>query len=377
MGYLDSLGVRRIINADATLTRLGGSLMPREVLDAMLDASCCWVDLPDLQRRVGARIAELTHNEACFVTSGAAAGLTLLTAACVAGNDPALIQRLPDVSVPGMKGEVIVHRNQRIGYDYAVRQVGVKLIEIGNATTTHAWELERAITAQTAAVLWFQGWMVRSGDLPLARVIEIATARGVPVIVDAAAQLPPVENLWKFTQMGAAAVVFSGGKELRGPQSSGLVVGRRDLIALLPYLSSPNPHIGRPMKVGKEELVGVLAAVERYLQLDHAARLDYCEETVADWAAALNRVPGVQAVRSWPNEAGQPVPRVHVAFEAARFTSDDVVRALWAGDPAIAVSAAEDNAIYLNPMTLEPGEEAIVLRRMIEVLRGPATIGSA
>jgi L-seryl-tRNA(Ser) seleniumtransferase len=373
MGIHERLGARKIINADATLTRLGGSLMPKEVLDAMLDAAQSWVDLPDFQRRISERIAQLTHNEACFICSGAAAGLTLATAACVTGNDPYLIQQLPNTNLPGMKGEVIVHRNQRIGYDYAVRQVGVKLIEIGNATTTHPWELERAINNKTAAIFWFQGWMVRPGDLPLAHVIEVANQHGVPVIVDAAAQLPPVENLWKFTQMGATAAIFSGGKDLRGPQSTGLMLGKKALLDLIPLHAPPNPHIGRPMKVGKEEMAGVLAAVERYLKLDHELRLEYCEETVADWNGALNMLPGVQATRGWPNEAGQPLPRSHVQLDPARYQRDAVVKAMLNGDPPVTIASGQHNDVLLNPMTLEPGEETIVLKRLMEVLRVRAT----
>ena len=369
MGIHEQLGARKIINAEATLTRLGGSLMPKEVLTAMLDAAQSWVDLPDFQRRISERIAHLTHNEACFISSGAAAGLTLATAACVAGNDPYLIQQLPNTMVPGMKNEVIVHRNQRIGYDYAVRQVGIKLIEIGNATVTHAWELERTINQKTAAILWFQGWMVRPGDLPLAQVIDIANQHGVPVIVDAAAQLPPVENLWKFTQMGASMAIFSGGKDLRGPQSTGLMLGKKSLLDLVPMLASPNAHIGRPMKVGKEEMAGVLAAVERYLKLDHELRLEYCEETVADWNGMLNTLPGVQASRGWPNEAGQPLPRSHVHLDPARYKRDAVVQAMFNGDPPVTIASGHENDVLLNPMTLEPGEETIVLKRLVEVLK--------
>jgi L-seryl-tRNA(Ser) seleniumtransferase len=370
MGIHEQLGARKIINAEATLTRLGGSLMPREVLDAMLDAAQSWVDLPDFQRRVSNRIAQLTRNEACFVSSGAAAGLTLATAACATGNDPYLIQQLPNTNVPGIKSEVIVHRNQRIGYDYAVRQVGIKLVEIGNATVTHPWELERAINEKTAAIVWFQGWMVRDGDLPLAHVIEVANQHGVPVIVDAAAQLPPVENLWRFTEMGATVAIFSGGKDLRGPQSTGLMLGKKAFLDLIPLHASPNAHMGRPMKVGKEELAGALAAVERYLKLDHEMRLEYCEETVADWNGVLNTLPGVQATRGWPNEAGQPLPRSHVHLDPARYKREAVVKAMFEGDPPVTIALGHQNDVLLNPMTLEPGEETIVLRRLVEVLRG-------
>ncbi len=362
------LGVRPVINAYATLTRLGGSLMPPEVLSAMAEAARCFVDLDELQARVGERIAALTHNEAAYVTSGAAAGLVLATAACITGTDPAAVRQLPDLS--GLKDEVIVHKSHRNGYDHAIRQVGVRLVEIGFADRTERWELERAITPRTAAIVYFQAAFTGRGDLPLEEVIDVAKAHGVPVIVDAAAQLPPPENLWRFTQMGADLAVFSGGKDLRGPQSTGLILGRRDLIRACALNANPNFGIGRPMKVGKEEMVGVLAALERYLRLDHQARAARCEQIVANWVAALNEIPGVSAERSFPNEAGQPLPRARVVFQSdvLGMTRDEIVDALLAGDPAVVVAPVGADGIHLNPMTLEEGEEEIVLARLLEVL---------
>jgi uncharacterized pyridoxal phosphate-dependent enzyme len=369
MSIYDELGVKPVINASATLTRLGGSLMPREVLEAMLEASKHFVNLDELQRAVGEKLAELTRNEAAFVATGAAAGLVLATAACVAGSDPAAIARLPDTT--GLKNEVIVHKSHRNGYDHAIRQVGVKLVEIGMALNTYPWELERAINERTAAIFYFPGALSGRGDLPLATVIEIANQHNVPVIVDGAAQLPPMENLWRFTQMGAALAVFSGGKDLRGPQSSGLVVGRKDLIEAIRPNASPNHSIGRPMKVGKEEMVGLLAAVKRYLTLDHEARASQDEETVSGWSLELNQMPGIHAERSFPNEAGQPLPRAIVRIDAAKAgqSRNEVVKQLETGSPAIMVSLAGEDGFYLNPMTLEPGEDQIVLDRLLAILR--------
>ncbi|MEZ4677193.1 MAG: aminotransferase class V-fold PLP-dependent enzyme [Caldilineaceae bacterium] len=369
MSIYDELGVRPLINASATLTRLGGSIMPREVVEAMVEASQHFVPLDELQRRVGERLATMTHNEAAYVSSGAAAGLVLATAACVAGSDPKAIAQLPDLT--GLKNEVIIHKVHRNGYDHAVRQVGVKVVEIGDGEQTTAEDLEAAINDNTAAIFWFQGAMTGRGDLPLTQVIAVANRHNVPVVVDGAAQVPPTENLWRFTQMGAALAVFSGGKDLRGPQSSGLIVGRKDLIESCRINGNPNHSIGRPMKVGKEELVGLYKAVELYLKRDQEARASQDEEVVAGWCSELNRVAGVSAERSFPNEAGQPLPRALVRIDSRQtgMERDTLVDTLEQGSPSIFVSKAGADGIYLNPMTLADGEEQIVLDRLLEILQ--------
>ncbi len=360
------LGVRPVINACATLTRLGGSIMPPEVIAAMQDASRCFVDLDELQRRVGERIAELTRNEAAYVATGAAAGLVLATAACTAGPDPDLRNCFPKVG--GGKNQVVMQSLHRNAYDYAVRQTGVTVVEVGDEDGASTKDLERAINEHTAAVFWYHGAMNRPTEVPFADVVSIAGAASVPVIVDAAAQLPPVENLWRFTQEGASLVLFSGGKDLRGPQCSGLVLGRRELIEAIRVHGSPNHAIGRPMKVGKEEMMGCLAAVERYVHLNHEARSAAFEETVAFWNEGLAALPGIETRRDFPNEAGQPVPWTLVTFaDAAR--RDAVVKALRDGEPAIAVAPAGERAIHLNPMTLyAEGEQQIVLERFVQVV---------
>ena len=364
------LGITPMINANATLTRLGGSLMPPEVLEAMMEAAKSFVELPELQRQVGNRIALLTQNEACYVSSGAAGGIVVAIAACITGNEKWAIEQLPDLT--GLKSEVIVHKAHRNGYDHAVRQVGVKMVEIGWPGEAQVWHLERAINEKTAAVIYFEGAMRTPGDIPLEKVVDVAHAHGVPVLVDAAAQLPPVENLWKFTQMGADAAIFSGGKDLRGPQSSGLVLGKQWLIDACALNGNPNHSIGRPLKVGKEEMLGLLAAVERYLAMDHEARASQMEEIVEGWCAELNRLDGVTATRSFPSEANQPAPRAQVQIDPAVVgrTRQEINQGLQQGNPAVSVAyGVADETLMLNPMTLEDGEEEIVLARLVEEIQ--------
>jgi L-seryl-tRNA(Ser) seleniumtransferase len=370
MTMYDDLGVRRVINASATLTRLGGSRMPPPVVAAMAEAAGAFVQLDELQQRVGARIAEITGNEACYVSSGAAAGLLLATAACIAGTDLAAMARFPHISG---RNEVIVHASQRNGYDYAIRTTGATLVEIGSADGTSLHDLERAFSERTACVAYFAGAHFARGALPLEEVIASAHARGIPVIVDAAAQIPPIANLWRFTRdMGADVAVFSGGKGLRGPQSAGLVLGKPEIIAACRANGSPNHSIGRPMKVGKEELVGMLAAVEWSLAQDEEALLAGYEATVDFWLEGLQGVAGVSLERGFPSEAGQPHSRAIVRLEAASAPGRDaLVSALLAGDPAIAVSPIGDDAIALNPHTVEPGEERIVLEALRHQLQQP------
>ena len=370
MGLFESLGVRRVINADARLTRLGGSLMPPPVLAAMAEAAGAYVDLFELQRAVGRRLAELTRNEAAYACSGAAAGLVLATLACMTGDNLHVITRLID-GQPAPRDEVVVHRAHRIPYDPAVRVAGGKLVEVGNVLQTFPWELEAAITDRTATVLYVAGEHLARGVLPLGETVQIAHARGVPVVVDAAAQLPPPENLWRFTrEQGADLAIFSGGKDLRGPQASGLIVGRAGLIEACSAHGAPHQRLGRPMKAGKEEIAGLLAAVDHYLRQDHAARLAGFEATVRRWVEDFDGRPGVIARRDFPNEAGQPVPRALIAFDPAvtGVTGEEVRCRLWKGEPAIAVAAAGTTGIYLTPDTLDGADARTIVDRLNQIL---------
>ncbi|MEU7745507.1 hypothetical protein [Nonomuraea sp. NPDC049158] len=355
-------GVRAVINASATLTALGGSLMPPSALKAMTEGAAHFVDLPELHDRVGERLAALTRNEAACVTSGAAAAITLTVASCV--GEPA--RAFP------ADAEVVMFTGQRNGYDYAARLTGARIVEVGPSIE----ELRAALVRRPACVLWFAGAHYAADALPIEDVIrvagELAGPPAVPVIVDAAAQIPPVSSLWRFTtELGADAVIFSGGKGLRGPQSSGLVLGKRWIVDRCRAHASPNQQIGRGMKVGKEELLGLYAAVEWTLEQDEEALLASYEQIVDRWVVGLRGVPGVVAERGYPSEAGQPHGRAVVRLlTTSGWTRDGLVRALWDGDPRIAVGVfgVPDDAIALNPQTIEPGEDLVVLDALVRHL---------
>jgi D-glucosaminate-6-phosphate ammonia-lyase len=375
MGVYERLGMRRVINADATLTRLGGSIMPSHVLDAMREAAGSFVDMYELQQVAGKRLADLTRNEAAYVSTGAAAGLVLATLAAMTGGDLSTIARLIETG-EAPKDEVIIHRVHRIPYDPAIRLAGARIIEVGNRLQTFPWELEAAITPRTAMVFYSAGVHLASGALPLAEAVEIAHAHGVPVVVDAAAQLPPTENLWRFTrELGADLAVFSGGKDFHGPQASGLLVGTEAMIAAVAVNGSPHQRLARPMKVGKEELIGLLAAVERYVDEDWRDRARRYEAIVERWIEHFSAVPGISASRVFPNEAGQPTPRCRVAFGAeSGLSGAEVAKLLWEGDPRIAV-AVDGDAISITPELLEEGEESILLDRIAALTL--ATVGAS
>jgi D-glucosaminate-6-phosphate ammonia-lyase len=353
----DELGITRIINCATTYTRLGGSTMAPEVAQSMADASQAFVDIASLVEAVGKRLAILTNNDAAYVSNGAAAGLSLATAACIAGDDPSLISRLP-TDMDGLKAEIVVHRMHRIWYDQAVRNAGARLVEIGHSYETQTWELDGAITDRTAAVLYVAGAHLARNTLSLEYVIERAHARGVPVIVDAAAQVPPVTNLWHFTRdLGADVAIFSGGKSLRGPQNSGLVVGTEEMIRKIRFNGPPNQRFGRSLKVGKETMIGLLKAVERYVSLDHDALWREWSDVVDGWMAAWSASGMVS--RSETNEAGEPIPRVIMRF-ADCDARDRAIARLRGGDPSIDVVLNDPTSIAFSPHLLLAGEAKIV-----------------
>ena len=309
--------------------------MPTEVRQAMLSAAQSFVDMHDLQERVGELLAEITRNEAAFVSCGAASGLLLATAACISKVSGVTYESFPNPT--GTENEVIVQQMHRNPYDYAVLQAGASLVEIGTMESTSLEDLENAYSSSTVAIFWFQGvteyLMNQPNELSLEKVIQSAKKQGIPVIVDGAAGLPPVSNLWNFTQQGADIAIFSGGKALSGPAASGLLVGKSEWIERIRVLGAPHHGVGRPMKVGKEEMMGLLAAVKRYVGLNHDQLLEIYEQRVQMWINGLNGKGGLSARRDYPNEAGQPVPRALVELPD-NFSKEKLINKLIAGEPS-------------------------------------------
>ena len=368
MDIYDKLGIKKLINAEGTLTSLGGSVIDPAVMDAMNEASRYFVDLNELLKKSGEYVANLLGVEAAYITSGAAAGLTLSTAACITGTDPAKIRQLPDLQ--GLKNEVLIQKSHRNGYDHAVRQTGVTLIEFGLIKETYPWELKAAISERAAAIVNFLEFE-NDRNLALADVISIGKEMGVPVIVDAAAELPPVENLSRFFHMGADLTVFSGGKDICGPQSSGLIVGRRDLIDACALNANPHYSIGRAMKVGKEEIAGMITALELYLKQDFAAEEKMWEDMVAYIVDTLSDVPGLDARRVSPAEPGvQPnwIPRVYLDWDEKTIplSRSEIKSHLRQGKPGIAVGKTS-TGLFVNPQTLKPGQEKIAAQTLRKV----------
>jgi L-seryl-tRNA(Ser) seleniumtransferase len=359
--YFRDLGVRPFINAAGTYTAMTASLMPPEVIDAIEYASKHYVMLSELQDKVGERIASLVHAEAAMVTSGAASALTLGTAAVLTGTDERKIVDLPDLAT--MKSEVIIQKSHRFGYDHAVRNCGVKLIEVETRE-----DLERAFNPQTAMMLFYNNNNTE-GRIRDEEFAQLGKKHGVPTFNDAAADVPPVENLWKYTKMGFDLVTFSGGKGIRGPQSAGLLLGRKDLIAAARLNAPPNGNtVGRGMKVNKEEILGMLVALEMYLEKDHAQERREFDKRAEVIRAAAVTVPGVTAEVFVP-EVANHVPHVRITWDATQkgITPANAVKALRDGEPSIG-TRSEGKDVVVGVWMMRPGEEKVVARRLKEVL---------
>lgn len=394
MGIYDDLGLRTVINASGTLTRLGGSRMAPEVLAAMAEAAASFVPIDALQARAGEIIAEHTGAESGYVVTGAAAGLSLGVAACVAGFDVGAMDRLPDTA--GLRNEVVVQRGHRNAYDHAIRAVGVRMVEVGylgypGAGGTYPWQIAEAITERTAAVAC--PILDTPGTVTLREVCAIAHAHGVPVIVDAAAELPPRSNLRRFIAEGADLVVFSGGKAIAGPQASGILAGRADLIASVALqhqdmdvrdatwsqrglLASgvlrgvPHQGFGRAMKVGREEIVGLLVALQRFAAGSDDADLAHMQRLLDPIEAALEGVPRISVTRHLPVDKPVPSLRVTICGDHVAERAYAVVNQLLDGEPSVAIaqSHAEFGQLAVIPQSVTPDEAVCIATRLRHAL---------
>ena len=372
--YYQKLGVTSFINAAGTYTVLSASTMPDEVQMAIALAARQPVNLNELLDASGAYLAKQLRCEAALVTAGAAAALVVGTAACVnLGNEQSILNIPTDMA--GLKNEVIVQKSHRYGYDHALRNCGISFIEV----ETHE-QYEQAFNDRTVMAHFFNAG---GGKIGREDWVRVAHQHGVPCFNDAAADVPPVSNLWNYTQMGFDLVTFSGGKGLRGPQCTGLLLGRKDLIEAAKKNNSPNSNtVGRGMKVAKEEIVGLVAAVDWFLKQDDAAMETEYRERANRIVKHLSAIPTVQTQIFIP-EVANHVPHLLITYDQNRIkiTGAEVMQKMREGKPRIELNpstggapasaglAGGPNTVVVGVWMLQPGEEMIVAKRLREVLQ--------
>jgi L-seryl-tRNA(Ser) seleniumtransferase len=360
----------QIINAAGTLTSLGGCQTRPEANEAMQNAANEFVPYEQYLKEMGDYLAPRLSVPAALVTSGAAAALTLAAAACMVKDNLSLAAQLP---APPSRHKIIIQCSHRNPFERAILLSGARLVQVGDAIRTRPEDLFSTIDDQTAAVVHFLQAEMLDASLKLVEVLEIAHADQVPVIVDAAAELPPKSNLWELVNQGADLVIFSGGKDLRGPQASGLMVGRPDLIASARMQSAPHEHvIGRPLKPSKEAIAGLVAAIDAYLLEDEAARFAEWERIAGFIETSLMDITNFHVRRFVPTQPFiQPActPRVAVSFNpGSPIEISALKRALWEGHPYIATEIIGDELI-LNTHTLSMGEAQKIIHRLDEIIQ--------
>ena len=366
------LGVSPVINAQSWVTALGGSLMRPEVLQAMDDAAQVFVNMTDLNRAAGEVVARACGADKGLVTSGCAAAQVLMVAACMTGQNEYNVEQLPDTT--GMKNEVILFKGQRNRYDKSFVTPGATLVEFGSETDATVEELEAAINENTACIAFVVAPFLPTG-IGLEETIRLAREHDVPVIVDAAAEVPPRANLSKFIKMGADMVGFSGGKGIGGPQATGLLAGSSDLMEAA-FMNSLNLYasvagIGRPMKVSKENIIGLVTAIELFTDSDEASEWAGWQSKAEFVLESLSGIPGLRVeLEDDPSERQGPQPVLYFEDDYDGPSIDEIKKQLEAGDPAIYVGGGgarqEINIVMVN---VQDGEEKIIADRLNEILR--------
>ncbi len=362
--YYKELGLRTYINAAGTYTSLTGCLIREEAVDAYNYGAGQYVALDEIQDKVGERLAELIGVEAATVTSGAFSAITLGTAGVLTGLDPKKAARIP-YDLTGMKSEVIMQKDHAIGYAHAIKNAGPKVIVVETRK-----ELEKAVNDKTA-MLWFLNAHNFRGKIQYKEFIEVGKKYNIPMMNDCAADVPPVENLWKYTDMGFDLVCFSGGKGLRGPQSCGLLLGKKELVAAARLSAPPRGDtVGRGMKVNKEEVLAMLIAVENYLARDHEADWKLWEDQINLISESTKSIAGVETEIHVPDIANH-VPSIRISWDQnkVKMTPAEVKLALKNGHPSIETVGGEAS-VDMTTWMMNPGEERIVAARIREILKG-------
>ncbi len=360
------LGVTPVINAGVTMTFLSGSLMMPEVLDAINSTAHDFANMYELQDKVGAKIAEMLQCEAAMVTSGAACAMLLGTAAAITGTDEVKMKLIPNL--PGERPEVIMQKSHRYLFDQAVTTTGAKIIEIEGPD-----EMEKAFNPNTVMTLFFNA--AGSSSVSHEEFIAISRKHTIPSFIDAAADVPPVENLFKFQKMGFDLITFSGGKMIRGPQSAGLLFGRKDLIEAAKLNHSPHEApIGRPMKVNKEEMFGMYAALKSYLERDHKKEWEDWLDRIDRIKSRVETVPGVTGETYVDPGPANAFPSLHLSWDEqkVKISPKQVQEALKSGTPSIVTNLAgrgDKRMLSVGVVLLKPEQVKIVGRRVEEILK--------
>jgi len=365
-----SLGVRPAISASGATTMYGGTKLRTEVMEAMNTAARVMVNMDELNKKAGDVLAKHAGAEAGLVASGSAGGLVLQAAAVIAGNDPIKMRRLPDTT--GMKNEIVIQNVHRFPYDQCYRAVGAKLVGVGDYLRTLPEEMEGAINEKTAAIAYLDAQFVSPRAMPLEQVVEIAHRHDLPVIVDAANMLPPRANLKRYPAAGADLTIFSGGKGLKGPQGSSILVGRADLIEAAYANAAPHQAIGRGMKVTKEEIIGLVHALDLFMEEDEDAEMKQYRNLAQQAVDALIEIPGLDVSLEHDRDWLIPAAVFKFTKKWRGPSREQVIKGMTSGDPPIYLHwLAGPDTLAVDPTNLDEEEMRIVIRRLREELLKP------